>query len=1064
MQPSGRTYTRPLNDEPRDFDPRSQIDPRRPQPSSHSHHQQINQPQPDNYRRPSQASTFSADTRQSDGRDPRGEMRRQGSGHSGVSYQSSGREAQAATPSSEKGLKPEDWAADEEAMLQLYGLSSLSPTHWEEGDTADSGLFGSPKPGDGGAKVTTASSAMKGDETDPLGLLRTGVLATHPDLTSDLRSAVLLHSKSFDPKVFLSTVHPNATFKDLNTGRERLKESLEKRSGALKLLVEAEWDRFVGVKATTETVFEEMKDGGPLAPGNDYGVKAMRDTLKSASSRAETVFQPILDARTKAERLKSTLGVFERSKFFFNLPTILGEAVEEGRYEVALAAYKKGRYILASRPAQLLGLPVPTTPQQQQQQKRIYDKVWGQVEKIIGDLRATLGKRLRDTKRGLDEVEKTIEILLELDPSDDPVWIFLDTQHRHILRLLRTSAEASMSRIRIAMDQYGEVEENDRKQAGDLRAGVESLESLEGERVRENAAGVEVWRLIFDLVRNLNEVIMQTLPPFWKVAKGYMEGKYQKKNASSTSAARRSPTQCRVMTQDIVTLYVSSLSTFFTLSSSTHSPSGPNSQPSSNPAEDLNATPPMPPFVPPIASSTTNCHWLGKVLSELIESVSEMGALELAGEATQSLKELVASTRWRFEEAICSGWVRDAKVFYRLETWRPDPDDPAITAFLRQVAAFQRFNAIAAYRVAGGSEERANALIGNSSSSSSSSGAAAARNRQDVDIPSEFQRKIQSAFLDALYAFLDGLVHVAFSDPESIFNGAMAGGKRRGLGMEGEEDTGRPKEVDVRNVDIRILLTVSNLTHLRETVVPRLIHQFQTAYKVDMHADIQMLMDVTDQLDKILFDDYVKRKSADVAKIIRKGVLGGMVDWYEAEKPSEVHPFIYDALLSLVLVHAQVSATARPLVSRTLGSLVEELAQVALESFSKVERFGMGGMLQATLEIEFMHQILSQHVSPVADQTLQSIYKTISQSYYRRPNSSANELQQELEGLKRTLMASRRATALQFLCFRKPSNKPPQTTSGQLVDSAGRGREGAGGGGEKRPEKGPTRRGAVVGA
>lgn len=47
-----------------------------------------------------------------------------------------------------------------------------------------------------------------------------------------------------------------------------------------------------------------------------------------ASSRAETVFQPILDARTKAERLKSTLGVFERSKFFFNLPNILGEAVE----------------------------------------------------------------------------------------------------------------------------------------------------------------------------------------------------------------------------------------------------------------------------------------------------------------------------------------------------------------------------------------------------------------------------------------------------------------------------------------------------------------------------------------------------------------------------------------------------------------------------------------------------------------------------------------------------------------------------------------------------------------
>lgn len=105
--------------------------------------------------------------------------------------------------------------------------------------------------------------------------------------------------------------------------------------------------------------------------------------------------------------------MFERSKFFFNLPNILGEAVESGKYDVALSAYKKGRYILSSRPAQLLGLPVPTSQSQQQQQKRIYEKVWGQVEKIVGDLRATLGKRLRDSstnkRSGLDEVEKTIE-------------------------------------------------------------------------------------------------------------------------------------------------------------------------------------------------------------------------------------------------------------------------------------------------------------------------------------------------------------------------------------------------------------------------------------------------------------------------------------------------------------------------------------------------------------------------------------------------------------------------------------------------------------------------------
>lgn len=74
-----------------------------------------------------------------------------------------------------------------------------------------------------------------------------------------------------------------------------------------------------------------------------------------------------------------------------------------------------------------------------------------------------------------------------------------------------------------------------------------------------------------------------------------------------------------------------------------------------------------------------------------------------------------------------------------------------------------------------------------------------------------------------------------------------------------------------------------------------------------------------------------------------------MTDGCQWSIATEVHPFIYDALLSLVLVHAQVSATARPLVARTLGSLVEELAQVALDAFGKVERFGMGGMLQVSL-------------------------------------------------------------------------------------------------------------------
>lgn len=109
------------------------------------------------------------------------------------------------------------------------------------------------------------------------------------------------------------------------------------------------------------------------------------------------------------------------------------------------------------------------------------------------------------------------------------------------------------------------------------------------------------------------------------------------------------------MTQDIVTLYVTLLSQFFTLSSSMNPPPVQHNADSTSSSENVH---PVPPFVPPSSTAPTICHWLLKILNEVSDCVNEVGALELAGEASQSLKELVANTRWRFEEAICSTWVR----------------------------------------------------------------------------------------------------------------------------------------------------------------------------------------------------------------------------------------------------------------------------------------------------------------------------------------------------------------------------------------------------------------------
>lgn len=114
----------------------------------------------------------------------------------------------------------------------------------------------------------------------------------------------------------------------------------------------------------------------------------------------------------------------------------------------------------------------------------------------------------------------------------------------------------------------------------------------------------------------------------------------------SERGQRRSPTQCRTMASDVIRLYISLISQFFTLSDMAviSSESGQGTT--------------VPPFVPQSSNSLTTAYYLTRILSEIQDCVNEVLAMDISPDANSGMKSLLESTRWRFEGALTSVWLR----------------------------------------------------------------------------------------------------------------------------------------------------------------------------------------------------------------------------------------------------------------------------------------------------------------------------------------------------------------------------------------------------------------------
>lgn len=88
--------------------------------------------------------------------------------------------------------------------------------------------------------------------------------------------------------------------------------------------------------------------------------------------------------------------------------------------------------------------------------------------------------------------------------------------------------------------------------------------------------------------------------------------------------------------------------------------------------------------------------------------------------------------------------------------------------------------------------------------------------------------------------------------------------------------------------DTRLLITLAKFDQLKSTSLPSMVSRIGKLLDLDVTKDQGLLMEVVENMDQMVFEDYVKRRSQALVQVIQDGVLNGGIDWLDSPKPTGI--------------------------------------------------------------------------------------------------------------------------------------------------------------------------------
>lgn len=773
-----------------------------------------------------------------------------------------------------------------------------------------------------------------------------------------------LDSKSFDARAYIRNVHRKATQNDLLRGQQYLESNVELKASSLKDLVESNFDRFVSSKRVIDNVNTKIYENfGRSSRSTESRLDMVKSTLNDTSVRATQIFEPVLQRYRKAESLRETVNIVEQYSAQFNLPSLLLRHIEDNDNEALLREYRKGIGLFSE-------LRKRTSPEQTASERktaRLLGRVWKEVEKIMEVRKAYIWHCLEGQKSLDNELTaRMANFLLEIGVDRNPYFEAYMQRLARIEKAITSTFTQAGLRIEILRRELllqHNATRTDRLKVLSIYIQSETTPSDGISNIVETPELLGFWSTIEHLIEHLWTKPVASIAASWEIFQNMTDARSIKllpngpdgksRRYHTFSEQERAAAVKKV--EEVVESLCNALADFFVLRPSVAIPVDNDHQevPDIGDREAGEFS-----FLPAGINSLATCDHLSSFMTAIMSGISRLQMLKSSTTANDSLTKLSVVVRERFIRAICELWQADSGDLPYLEDWNKASTGEG-TEFPKTFLIVQK------------------AII---------HGISRIMFRNELmPLPSpRLLGNVRQQFVKNVYEITNGLMTLSYSTTE-----------------------------DEVQIESRKLLTTVNFTVIQSSQLLQLVQILESTFAISLTADLQKVNSMFTQYIQKLRTSFLAPRLSILETTIGRDIQS--TEWLSVAFPQDVSLWTNECVLECVTTHALLSTRAPSLLDSFLEQMIHHIFTSVELCITPVNEISGAGILQLTLDLEFLSLQFGEAMPESAKSKLGKIFSLVD-AKGRNSRVDASEKGE----IKRMLARAARRWSVQANVFRGP--------------------------------------------